>query len=188
MGVVVLAEDDSDVETLTPIIRGIAGQPGLPVKGKGYHGGPHLFRKAARDIRAFHSRGFGRFVICHDADGPDHLPIARRIEAEILAKAEVQAEHCVAVPVQEIEAWLIADPDAINSVLPTFSFAGDANPEAIASPKEWLVRQSRNPRKKPLYVPRVFNPRVAERLSIDAVAARCPSFARFRESVAAWFA
>jgi hypothetical protein len=81
--------------------------------------------------------------------------------------------------VQEIEAWLIADEQAIIAVIPSFRFKGHNQPESIQSPKEWLISQSKAENGKPLYSPKTFNSAVAKRLRFDVVQKKCPSFKAF---------
>ena len=83
---------------------------------------------------------------------------------------------CIVVPVQEIEAWIIADDAAVRMVIPSFDFEGHNNPEAIRDPKEWLIRESIARNGKPLYSPKTFNEKVAAHLNLDLVAKKCPSF------------
>ena len=86
---------------------------------------------------------------------------------------------CITIPVQEIEAWLIADEQAITAVIPSFLFKGHSRPESIQSPKEWLIRESEAANGKPLYSPKTFNAAVAKRLRFDVVQQKCPSFKTF---------
>jgi hypothetical protein len=85
------------------------------------------------------------------------------------------------IPVEEIEAWLIADEVAINDVIPSFKFNGHPHPEMIHNPKEWLCDQSRASNGKPLYSPKTFNPAVAKKLRFEVVAKKCPSFKAFMD-------
>lgn len=175
----ILAEDGSDKEVLTHIVRRFFGNEGLTIKGKGYDGCGALIRKGARDIKAWAAMGIDRFIICHDADANAPQEIRRKIEASVVTAANFKGVHCIAIPVEEIEAWLIADEVAINQVIPSFRFAGHPHPEQISNPKEWLISQSRKANGKPLYSPATFNAAVAKHLRHDVVAIKCPSFKAF---------
>jgi hypothetical protein len=172
----VLAEARSDADTIVVIIRRLLGNPRLPVLSKGFSGCGELRRKGASHIRQFSARGASRFVICHDADGPDPEPARRQVQQCIVAPAGLASASCIIIPVQELEAWIIADEAAIRRVIPTFDLSPVSQPETQGSPKEWLVEQSRRGRTRPLYVPAVHNPRVAEHVDFHTLGSKCVSF------------
>lgn len=174
----ILAEHDSDAEVLDCIVRKHFEGRRFSVKRKGYDGCPGLMRKGQRDIRAWIGQGISRFLICHDSDAHPPKSIRELVKSKIVGTS-VATGYCIVVPVQEIEAWLIADETAINEVIPSFRFEGHPNPESIDSPKEWLIRKSRASNGKPLYSPTTFNAAVARRLTFDTVAKKCPSFREF---------
>lgn len=175
----ILAEDDSDAEALSHIVKRHFNKDGLSVKRKGYDGCGGLCAKGARDIRTWRAQGIQRFVVCHDAD--DHPPqkIREKVLESVVRPAKAEDVCCIIVPVQEIEAWLIADESAITAVIPSFRFKGHNQPESIQSPKEWLIDQSEAVNGKPLYSPKTFNAAVAKHLRFDIVERKCPSFKSF---------
>ncbi len=172
----VLAEARSDADTMVVIIKRLLGNPRLSIMSKGFSGCGELRRKGTSHIRQFSARGAKRFVICHDADGPDPEPARQQVHKHIVAPAGVDQNACIIIPVQELEAWIIADEAAIQKVIPSFSLPAVFQPESQTSPKEWLVRQSRRGRSRPLYAPEMHNPRVAEHLDLRVVGGKCPSF------------
>lgn len=184
--IAILGESDADTDVLVAIIKKIMAQPNLPTKKLGYRGGTDLLRSGARDIRMFCRQGIKHFVVCHDADTSSYEAVQERVYSRVIKPAGLSSLYCIAVPVQELEAWIIADHEAVQATLKKFRLKEEPNPESIRNPKEWIVRQSRAQRVTPLYVPTMHNPRVAERISIERVARKCPSFARFREAVASW--
>ncbi|MGE0479856.1 MAG: DUF4276 family protein [Phycisphaerae bacterium] len=171
----ILAEDASDAEVLTHVVRRHLNDPQIPVKKKGYDGCSALCRKGARDIRAWQQRDISRFIICHDADCATPEPVRVKVQRAVMPTGLTGAA-CIVIPVHEIEAWMMADELAINTVIPSFEFRGHRNPESVPNPKEWLVRESRASNGKPLYSPATFNPPVARHLRLDVVAAKCASF------------
>jgi hypothetical protein len=91
--------------------------------------------------------------------------------------------YCIVVPVQEIEAWVIADEDAIRRVIPTLSIKAVPSPESVGSPKEWLQKESKSGRSKPLYVPTIHNPRVVEHIDLEKLERKCPAFRPLKQFV-----
>jgi hypothetical protein len=179
----ILAENISDAEVLTHLVRRRSNDYGLRVKKRGYGGCAVLCKKGARDISAWVSLGVTRIIVCHDADCNSPDTITERVVKQIIRPSGFEGPACVAVPVEEIEAWMIADEVAINQVIPSFKLKGHSNPESIQYPKEWLCAQSRVANGKPLYSPKTFNPAVARRLRFEVVARKCPSFKNFLQWV-----
>lgn len=175
----ILAEDDSDADVLTNILRRHLRNDSLPVKRKGYGGTGGLCTKGARDIRTWQVAGITRFIICHDADGPDGMASRETVLARVARPAGVVDYSCITIPIQEIEAWIIADETAIARVIPSFVLKTQSNPEGISSPKEWLINQSKASNGKPLYSPKTFNAAVAKHLRLHVVQQKCPSFRQF---------
>jgi Domain of unknown function (DUF4276) len=179
---VILGEDRSDAETLCVLVRRLLGQrfpnKQLPaLYPKGYHGWAELVRKGPRDLRALHSLGWQRFIVCVDADGPDPAPRHKVILAQVIKKAQVPSETCALVPVQELEAWILADIEQVSEIIAAWRPSPITKPEGIASPKEHLRRLSRDPvTKKARYNEVRDNKRMASHLRLEIVHKKCKSF------------
>jgi hypothetical protein len=172
----IVAEDQSDAETLRTLVRRTIRNPGAQVLIKGCGGGGALKRKARSHIEQFRTRGATKFIVCHDADGNDPDEIRRIVAEAVFGGGPVPPSHCIVVPTEEIEAWILADGEAISRVIPSLVVPAVQHPEQLASPKEWLEDHSRARNARPLYAHAVHNPRVAEHLRINEVARKCPSF------------
>jgi hypothetical protein len=137
-----------------------------------------MLRKGANQLQLFAGLGCKRFVICYDADGPD--PTARQQEVldRIITPSGLPRSNCLAlVPVQEIEAWILADiHQAAPHVIRAWHPNEVRNPEGIPSPKEYLAQLSRGSNRKPRYVHTIHNVQVARHLHLDTVARKCKSF------------
>jgi len=181
----ILGEDSSDVETLTVIVRRLAGNESLPIKTKGFGGSGGLLTKGRRILELMAAQGCDRFVVCIDADGPNPQPNYQRVVESVTEPAEVDAAACIVIPVQELEAWILADIQAVSRILSSWTPQPVKNPEGIAKPKEHLVRLSRKKNAKPRYITTVHNGRVAEYLNLGEVMRKCPSFLPLREFVLA---
>lgn len=171
----ILAEDDSDRDSLKTLVRRIAENPSLTVLGKGFGGCGALQKNVCRFIDLFRSKGATHFVICRDADGPHAKPRYDELCNTLSGSITNEDAACIVIPVQEIEAWLIADPMAISSTIKSLRIKEVPHPEHISKPKAWLVRQAQR-LSKPKYAPRTHNPRIAEYLNINQVLNKCPSF------------
>lgn len=172
----VLGEHRSDAETIVVLMKRLLHDDRASIRLKGYNGCSQLRRKGAKQIRLFANLGANRFVVCHDADGPDPAPAHEKVRREVVEPSGVQESCCILIPVEELEAWIIADERAISQTIPTFASPAVSNPEGQNDPKEWIIRQSKQNRSRPLYVPSMHNARVAKYLDLDRVAEKCPSF------------
>ena len=180
----VLGEDKSDAGTLKVIVRRLLGNTSIRIRQKGYAGCGDLCQKGARQLRVFADQGATRFVVCHDADGPDPAPARERVLTKIVRPSGLEGSSCIVVPVQELEAWLLADEEAVAKVIPSFTFNQISNPESVVSPKEHLEALSRKGRTQPLYVHALHNEHVAEHLDFDKLHRKCPSFHPLEDFVA----
>jgi hypothetical protein len=170
----ILGEAQSDADTLKVIVRQLANDHSISVKAKGYSCGDELMRKAPRDLAAFAREGCSKFILCYDADGQDPLP--RKLKAESLIRKTGISSACVVIPVEEIEAWILADIKAVTNIFPGWNPDEIQNPERIPSPKEYLEKLSRTSKHYPRYSHATHNPVVARHLNLGKVYEKCPSF------------
>jgi len=105
----ILGEDRSDCETLVALIRARSLRKKLSFRSKGYDGCGKMFRKGAKQIAAWAQSGVNRFVICYDSDGPNPAQRCQRVLQEIVKPSKVKGKSCILIPVQELEAWILAD-------------------------------------------------------------------------------
>src|SRR5208282_1993808 len=115
----VLAEHRSDAESLVAIIKNILGNPNASIARKGFSGSGELCRKAPSHIRQFARSGATHFIVCHDADGPSADDSKQKVKRLVVDQVESRNVCCILVPVQELEAWIIADEDAIRATIPS---------------------------------------------------------------------
>ena len=80
----ILGEHQSDVDTLKVLVRRLACDQSLPIKSKGFDGCGRMLQKGARQLQDFVRRGCKRFIVCHDADGPDPSPKRDLVNSKII--------------------------------------------------------------------------------------------------------
>src|SRR5690349_4238259 len=108
----IFGEDDSDFLALKEIVWKLKGDRSLTIRGGGFGGKGKLLSHAAAPLKSLYDGGFRKFIICHDADGPDPGPIAKVVEERVIKPSGVPPPHCIVVPVQEFEAWVLADVES----------------------------------------------------------------------------
>lgn len=179
----VLGEDKSDAQTIKVLIQRIAGDGSLKVKAVGFRGGSNLLRKGKQKLMVLQNLGFTRFIIAHDADGPDPAPIRQKIIERVIRPSSLSEACCIVIPVQEIEAWILADIVVARNVLTGWRPKAIASPESITNPKEELIRLSRDAKRRPRYDNAIHNERLAKYLDLEVIRQKCPSFRPLMEFV-----
>lgn len=171
----VVGEDRSDVEAIKVIIKRVANQSNLTVKTKGYSGCGELLRKGAKHLRMFADLGLTHFIVCYDADRENPTDRREQAQQKIVQPSGVK-NSCIVVPVQELEAWILADLSAVTNILSSWTPASHSNPESVNDPKEHIEKLSRAANQKPRYSHATHNSKVMQHVDLNIVYKRCPSF------------
>jgi hypothetical protein len=173
----IIGEDKSDIATLKVLIRRLAKDNSVPIHGKGYDGCSQMLRKGAIQMRLFaDSLKCKKFLVCYDADKEDPKVRYKAVSEQIVVPSKVAGTHCITIPIQEIEAWIFADLDAVAKVIENFEAPAIASPELVDDPKEELEKLSRGPNRRPKYSHATHNEKVAKYLDLEKVLKKCPSF------------
>jgi hypothetical protein len=173
----ILGEEDDDAETLKVLVQRLTKNPTMRFRMKGFGGFGDLLKKGARQLQDFRNGGCQRFVVCHDADGPDPRGPRQEVVRRVIEPSGIKSEYCVVIPVHEIEAWILADIQAVSNVITSWRPTQfKENPEGVTNPKERLKSDSRKDNNRPRYDPATHNPKIAKYLELDVVRKRCPSF------------
>jgi hypothetical protein len=180
----ILGEDESDFKTLKVLVRRLVGQS-TKVQGGGYDGCDELLRRGANDIRGMWQAGDARhFIVCHDADGRDPTQTKQKVMERVVQKSGLNESCCIVVPTEEIEAWILADLDAVRRLMRKFPQRAEIkSPECVCKPKEYLEHISADSRGKKLYDHSRHNEKVAMRLDLAIVRKKCPSYGPFEDFV-----
>jgi hypothetical protein len=186
----ILAEDQTDCDTVSTLVRRIiaeAARPPVSIKKIGYKGCAKLRTKAEADLKLLAREGCSAVVIIHDLD---RNPANNMLNDEGALRAKLteievptRLERHICIPVEELEAWFWSDPEVVRDI-GRGSGAAHAEPHRIAKPKETLQRLSRGANGKHRYSTN-DNPALAAKLDMAICAARCPAFRGLREFVRA---
>ena len=120
--------------------------------------------------------GCSRLLVIHDLDQRKVAQIQNAIAAA-LHPCPIE-KHAIVIPIKEIEAWFLADHDAITAAFNLKkAIPRIPNPEAEPRAKEKLgALIYRHSNHKTTYINAVDNLRIAKHVSIAKVRERCPSF------------
>ena len=179
----ILGEDDSDIQTLRVLIRRLANDETLPIRGKGFDGCGKLLKDGWKFLKTLPELGCTRFIIAHDADQNDAGEIKRKLKDKIIKLSGLKSSICLLVSVQEIEAWLLADIEAVSNIFKQWQPKPELNPESIVHAKEYLEKLSRLAGDRPRYLHATHNPQLAKHIDLTKVSKRSPSFRPLEEFV-----
>ncbi len=176
----ILGEDKSDVATLKVLIHRLADDDSITIKTKGYSGCGEMLKKGGKQLKLFVRLGCNRLIICYDADNEEPESRYQEVVGRIIKKSGLIGFKteiiCILIPVQEIEAWILADIEAVTDIFKNWHPKPISNPESIESPKEYLEKLSRDANKRLRYNHAIHNEKVAKYLDLDKVLQKCPSF------------
>jgi len=177
----VIAEDHSDIDVMDVIISKLA-KKSYAIRRFVGHGSGKILSKCnswANDLRA---KGCTLLIVAHDLDSRKLAKFKPQL-AQALGVSPIP-QHVLVIPVQEIEAWLLADHEAIlKTVKAKKTLKMIANPEASNHPKEDLRDLiSRITDHRTIYVNTVHNHLIAKNAAITNLR-RCTSFLDFHDFV-----
>jgi len=169
----VIAEDQSDVEVINEIIAKIATNS-YGVKRFVGHGCGKLRAKARMWAENLYQRGCRLLIVVHDLDTSSLNALREQILAAV-TPCPIPI-YLVVIPIRELEAWLLADHQAIRAAFKIkASVPMIRNPEALIRPKEHLRNLVEQRLGKGSYVNTIHNKRIAEKSSVINLR-RCTSF------------
>lgn len=177
MRIGVIAEELNDVEVLYEFTAKLIRRNSFSFSRFVGHGCGTLRRKCGAWATNLLTRGCAYLVVIHDLDDRKEKELRSVLESQI---QDLDFKRTVVlIPIEEIEAWLLADSNALRSVFRMRTApAVPRNPETITNPKEHLAGLvSRN--SKTRYVNTIHNRKIAAAIQIELVKDRCPSFARY---------
>lgn len=182
----IIGEDNSDVEALKYIVKRLAGDESISVKTKGYAGGPKMLSKGKRQLKSFSLLGVTRFIICYDSDRESSKDRHNEAMTKIVKPSGIanpSSSCCIVIPVQELEAWILADIQAASKKFSSWKNSPEINnPESINDPKEHLISLSKK-YSKHVYSQALDNPPMAKVIDLEKVRQKCPSFKPLYEMV-----
>jgi len=171
----IIAEDDSDVETLSVLIKKISSKP-FSIKKQIGHGCGKINRKCSAWVENLKLRQCSLLILLHDLDRKNHAILYSELSAAV-SPCPI-SKYCIVIAIEELEAWLLSDPDSLRK---TFNLKKSPktpiNPERVKSPKQFLgnliSKASENSR---TYLNTKHNVIIAEHLSLAQLISRCNSF------------
>lgn len=172
----IIAEDNSDFETARILIKRILHRENLSFKKAVSNGCGKLKRKAGDYALNLSQRGCDMLILIHDLDRNVYQELLKDLQNRL--KDAPFDKKMVCIPIEEIEAWFLSDPESIKKTFnlnrqPRFS----GRPETVSSPKETLGEQIYLcSDKSTTFLNTIHNQKIAAHISLDMMRQKCPSF------------
>lgn len=176
MDIGVIAEETNGVDVLYHFTSKLINESSFSFKKFVGHGCGKLRRKCSAWARNLLARGCSHLIVIHDLDSGDLGALHKELTAAV---AHVPFEaSLILIPVREIEAWLLTDPQAVAAV---FKLRRDpklpSRPETLQDPKKKLAQIVWTAGKKQ-FVNTIHNAKIAKASRISMVK-KCKSFRPF---------
>lgn len=172
----VIAEDKSDIEVINEILEKYVQAKSFKIKKFVGNGCGKLRNKCSVWAKQLAAEGCEHIFLFHDLDRNSLVELRKTLEQKI--PVSMFPNSLIVIPVEEIEAWLLADESAIQRV---FNMKNKLvrvnNCEQVGSPKEYIKALVwKNSKKK--YLHTIHNRKIANLAVLDNLK-RCSSFKEF---------
>lgn len=182
----IIAEDDSDVEATKNIIRKIIVTDNIGFKRAIGKGCGKIKRKCHEWAKTLQGKGCTHLILIHDLDRNNKSELERSIRSSI-DPCPIR-NNIICIPIEELEAWFLADPEAIKVALnlrkrPIVK----GHPESISSPKEhidYLVKKISKNEKELLNT--IHNEKISSHIDVSKLM-KCKSFVPLYEFICEQF-
>lgn len=169
-----IVEDQSDFDTVVELSNKICKERKLAFKKALGKGCGKVRAKCTRFASNLKNKGCHRLIIVHDLDEYCEKDLRSQLKKAIFPFQENKS--VVIIPIKAIEAWLLADIEAIQQ---TFGYTKSniksiSNTERIDAPKALLSQIIKSKMKKP-YLNTVHNQKIARNISTEKLL-KCSSF------------
>jgi hypothetical protein len=171
----IIAEDNSDVNVVDATISKSTKTRYTTKSFVGGNGCGRLRNKCRQWAENLRERGCTLLILVQDLDTSSLNKLRTALE-KALAEAPIKP-FVIVIPVREIEAWLLADQNAIRSALNIRDTIKQIkNPEALQRPKEYLRDLIyRVSKKRITYLNTIHNVKIARQCHMTSLR-RCESF------------
>ena len=179
----IIAEDESDFISIKTLICRIANNYRLSTEKFIGKGCGKIKRKCNSWATTLKTKGCTVLFVVHDLDSNDLKTLQKEIRSSLEPCPIIK--NLIVIPVQELEAWLLSDPEGIKKSLklnkpPKIK----SNTEMIDSPKEYLgnaIFKASNYEKP--YINTKHNKIISEAVSINIIRNKCKSFIPFYDFI-----
>jgi hypothetical protein len=175
----IIAEDDSDVESIKILIHRIADNDTIGIKKFVGRGCGKIISKSKAWVKILRDQGCTVLILVHDLD-KNKLDVLKAKLESCINPCPFE-KYLICIPVLELESWLLSDTVAIKTALNLKKLPKiEGNTFDIADPKEFLERIiASNSNNEKRYLNTVHNKLISKELSIEKAKEKNPSFVPF---------
>lgn len=176
----IICEDDTDYSALKILISRTVGKNNLSTKPKIAKSCSRIPKKCLAMSRELFLQKCDMLIIVRDADRDKYNVDSLRSELETaIAESPIEKRY-ICVPVEELEAWLLSDTEAIEKHFGlSATLKASSKPETIDSPKEFLQQAIYRLSGHKHILNTKHNAQLANVVSIEHIKKKCPSFNEF---------
>lgn len=172
----IVAEDNSDVEVISEILSKYMQRNNFCVKKFIGGGCGKLRNKCDSWVSSLFKSGCDHVFVFHDLDRNNEKSLRTLLKKKI--SPDKYPNSLIVIPIEELEAWLLSDVDAIQKVFSLPKTPSKIHEcENVPSPKEhledivWKIGKKR-------YVNTIHNKKISQHTSLENLR-RCESFVNF---------
>lgn len=174
----IICEESTDFEALKVLILKVINTKKVGFKSKIGNGCTKIRSKCVPWAQDLKNRKCDLLIVVHDLDRKNYKELYEEIDKKL--SNSTFARYILSIPVEELEAWIIADPSGIKTALklkrlPKFK----GLPETVASPKEKLRDSIFQCSGKEINYQTSMNARITQSVDIEQLLQKCPSFEKF---------
>ena len=182
IGIGIICEDLTDYEAVKELVSRIADRTNLRFRPKTGHGSGKIKNKCLSWSNELQVKGCNMLILIHDLDTNDLDELKTLLKQKM--KYSTISNRYVCIPIKELEAWFLADPNGIKQ---SYGIAGlikiDGMPENINNPKEMLRDKIYTASGRRIEFVTKHNSKIAKCISLDTVKNKCPTFKEFFDYV-----
>ncbi|NOU41732.1 MAG: DUF4276 family protein [Methylotenera sp.] len=176
----IIAEDVSDVEIITEFLCKYMQKNKFSIKKFTGNGCGKLRNKCDSWASSLFKSGCDHVIVFHDLDRNDEKKLRKLLMEKV--STEKYPNSLIVIPIEEMEAWLLTDVEAIKQVFSLSKAPSEMHDcESVSSPKEHLEAMVWKISKK-RYVNTIHNKKIAQLTSLDNLL-KCQSFSTFDKYV-----
>ena len=183
----IIAEDNSDVDSIKILIKRITNKNNFTFKKFAGKGCGNIIKKSNTWSRILKQQGCSYLILIHDRDTNDNEILHKKINNS-LEPCPIK-NYIISIPIEELEAWLLSDSEAIKKVFSLNKFPKiDNKPYMIQSPKEYLDKLIYSTTKgEKIYLNTEHNQKISEVISIEKIKEKNPSFVPLYDFIIKFF-
>lgn len=175
-----IMEDKSDIEIIDQFLLKYLNKSDYTIKKFIGNGCGKLKNKCDSWTNNLFNMGCSCVIVFHDLDRNNEVQLRNDLSKKVPVKKFPKS--LIVIPIEEIEAWLLSDENAIKEVFSLKRVPKKiANTEGVTSPKEFIRDMVWRLGKK-RYLNTVHNKRIASKMSLDSLK-QCPSYIPFHDFV-----